>query len=119
MRREALRVAEELDDFLDLVFCLVDARDVLEGDDLIARLGELRATGRVNASGRRAIDREAEEREERSREAERAAAQRSRLGRLLHFDADVAAREIGDEAAAGRDELGRRNRVRRRCRRAA
>ena len=110
-RVEALRMAEEFDDFLHLVLRFVHACDVLKSHDLIARLGELRATGRVNAAGRRAVHREAEEREERRREAERAAAQASRFGRLLHFDAHVAAREIGDEAAARRDELRRRNRV--------
>ena len=48
--REALRVAEELDDLLHLVLCFIDAGDVLEGDDLIARFGELRATRRVDPS---------------------------------------------------------------------
>ena len=59
-------LAEEVDDFLDLVLRLVDAGDVLERDDLVAALGELaRLPGVWNAAGGRAIDREAEQREER------------------------------------------------------
>ena len=39
-RREAARLAQEVDDLLDLVLGLVDAGDVLEGDDVAAALGD-------------------------------------------------------------------------------
>ena len=41
--REAARLAQEIDDFLDFVLGLVDARHVLERDDVIALLGDARA----------------------------------------------------------------------------
>ena len=39
-RREPLRLAQEVDDFLDLVLRLVHAGDVLERDDVVAALGD-------------------------------------------------------------------------------
>ena len=64
MRREAARLAEEVDDLLDFVLGLVDARDVLERDDLVAPLGDLARARSADAPGGRAIDGEAEERRE-------------------------------------------------------
>ena len=65
MAAEAPRLAEEVDDLLDLVLRLVDAGDVLERDDVIAVLGDARAArdGR-DASGRGPVDGEAEQRQE-------------------------------------------------------
>ena len=80
-RREALRMAEEVDDLLDLVLRLVHARDVLEGDDLAAALGELRLARRVDAAGGRAVDGEADEREEEAGEARCARRRQARPGR--------------------------------------
>jgi hypothetical protein len=112
-RREPLRAAQEVDDFLDLVLGLVHARDVLERDDLVAALGELHAPGRVDAPGRSAVHREAEERDERDGDDERGPAQRPRLGRRHDVDLHTAARQIRRERAVGRQEARRQHRVRR------
>ena len=113
MRREALRMAQEVDDLLDLVLRLVDAGDVLEGDDLIAALGELRAARRVDAARGRAVDREADQREERRRDGRsrrRSALPGSGVGctstRTLRRARSVMKRRVGGE------ELGRRHRLR-------
>ena len=62
---KATRFAQEVDDLLDFVLGLVDARDVLERDDVIALLGDARAPGDGrNAPGRGPIDGKGEERRE-------------------------------------------------------
>ncbi len=104
---------QEIDDFFDFVLGLVDARHVLERDDVVALLGDARAAGDGrNAAGRGPIDGEGEEREKRRDRGRRAPAERSGLGRGNHVDADVAAVEIGDERRVGREELRRRDGLR-------
>ena len=64
-RRVAARLAQEVDDLLDLVLRLVHAGDVLEGDDVVAALGDARPRRhRRDAAGGRAIDGEAEQPQE-------------------------------------------------------
>ena len=55
-RREPAGLREEVDDFLDFVFGLVHAGDVLERDRRVAALGDARARG-VTGCGRRSCDR--------------------------------------------------------------
>ena len=62
---EPLRLAEEIDDFLDFVLGFVDARDILERDDVAAALGDARARrDRRNLARGRAIHGECEQGEE-------------------------------------------------------
>ena len=79
---KAIWLAQEIDDFFDFVFGLVDARHVFERDDAIALLGDTRAArdGR-NAPGRGPIDSEREERQKRCDRRRRAPTERSGRGR--------------------------------------
>ena len=112
-RHKATRLTQEIDDFFDFVFGLVDTRDVFERDDAIALLGDTRAArdGR-NAPGRGPIDREREEREKRGDRRRRAPAERSGRGGGDHLDANLAAVEIGHKRRVGREELRRRHGLR-------
>ena len=112
-RHKATRFAQEIDDFLDFVFGLVDTRHVFERDDAIALLGDTRAArdGR-NAPGRGPIDSEREEREKRGDRRRRAPTERSGRGGGNHLDANLAAVEIGHKRRVGREELRRRHGLR-------
>ena len=107
---KAIRLAQEIDDFFDFVFGLVDARHVFERDDAIALLGDTRAArdGR-NAPGRGPIDSEREERQKRCDRRRRAPTERSGRGGGNHLDANLAPVEIGDKRRVGREELRRRH----------
>ena len=110
---KATWLAQEIDDFFDFVFGLVDARHVFERDDAIALLGDTRAArdGR-NAPGRGPIDSEREEREKRCDRRRRAPTERSGRGGGNHLDANLAPVEIGDKRRVGREELRRRHGLR-------
>ena len=111
--REATRFLEEVDDLFDLVLGLVDARDVLERDDVIALLGNPRASGDGrNAPGRGPIDGKGEEPEKRRDRGRGAPAERAGFGCGNHVDADVPAVEVGDERSVGGQKLWRGDRLR-------
>ena len=111
--RKAARFLQEVDDLFDFVLGFVDARDVLERDDVIALLGNPRASGDGrNAPGRGPIDGKGEEPEKRRDGGRGAPAERARFGRGDHVDANVPAVEIGDERSVSGQKLGRSDRLR-------
>ena len=108
--REAIRVAQEVDDFLDLVLRLVDAGDVLERDDVLAVLGDSRPARVRNAAGGRAVDGEADQGEaggdgEHGAVAQGASGSATGVTSTQH----VTLHELGHEGGIGRQELLRRD----------
>jgi hypothetical protein len=105
--RKPARFLQEIDDFLDFVLGLVHARDVLEGDHVVATLRDAGpARHRRNPPGSRAVHREAEQCEERRGGAHRGPTQGSRLTRRLDLHAYAAVHHVGDEGRARAAELG-------------
>ena len=99
--REASRLAQEVDDLLDLVFRLVHAGDILERDDVLAAVRDARAArGDRDPPGSGPVHGERQQREERGGGCECAPAQRPRLGR---------GRDLELARCGGRGREGRSN----------
>src|SRR4029079_11098057 len=95
--REAIGVAEEVNDFLHLVLGLVHAGDVLECNYGIAALGDPRAAGIWNAAGRRPIHRETNQAEEGRDRGNHPVTERLWVGHRIDLDAHVVLHEVGNE----------------------
>ena len=110
-RREAPRLAKEVDDLLHFLLGFVDAGDVVERDRASPRGSASRVL--LSSAGmrpdRHAIEREAEHADERQAQQQRAVAVGGWLRRGSHVDADALLRELGHERRV-RGESGRRGR---------